>query len=1048
MAVPVKQAIPITFSGGLDTKTDPKQIAATDFLELNNMVFSKGGSLVKRNGFEALGKTINPPPAAIGGYFDFSKVPASLSGVRAISAYNDELLVNDAWNLFSYRGSNGTWDYKGRCTAVDIASDSIISDAKTYQTADMAIDSVNKLRFYAAYAPLYGDLVYTFQDIETGQLVVNKQAIAQIVFPNAPQGQPKVMSYNGINYMFFVVTVAPGVNNQIWYQKFNGSTPVGVPTALITDLNPIRNFDIWQRSDGQMYFAYYSAAGTMKIQIVDTNLVLGATQTFAETPTNGINLFTGSGNLWLTWATATQTKYLVTLLDLSGVVIPSTILDNTAGISDAVNNITGVYDAVNNIAYFFWDSWTKYSVTFVDNTGTAQIFVKAVDGTGAQLYFNRMMGALNIVSKAFLVEQVPHILTSYTYPTFSEIIDPTTFVSTQTLQVPQATTFLLNLYNVDSTMGSAFNQNVVGNIAATIQPNQSAWLKPLQGYLTSVNLSAAGDFEAAIRFNSNYAFETAPTEPYYAPTGVMLAKMQFAGTKPSIEVLGNNSLIGSGQVSMYDSGIVCEQNFHTYPNAVQQTPSTGVGGKMGSATIATLYSYIFVYEWIDNQGQVHRSFPSPVMTPIKAGTAYTFAAGTTNGFVLLNVPMLQVTNKPGTQVVVNIYRTLGNQDIFFLLDSFGTVQNDPQAQTRTFLDTYSDDDIKGNLQLYTTGALGYTAPPAVRYISNYKSRAIVIPAEEKNSFLYSNQTLPNFPVQFTPFFVQNVNSVGGEITAITYMDDKLIIFKSGKVPGPSILFMVGQGPAPSGANNDFGDPIPISVDVGCIEKTSITQSPVGIIFKSNKGIFLLDRSLQATYIGAAVEKYNGNSVVSGRLIPNTTQLRFILDDGTMLMFDYYYNRWATFSTPAAISDCVWQGEHTFITPAGQVYKEKVNSFADGTTPVYMSFKTAWIKLANLQGYQRAYFYYLLGECQSPTELELKTYFDFSSVPMQTNTITPYVGELLTWRVFLAHQRCQAFQISLEEKNGTVNEGFNLSGLNLVAGVKSGFIPQPNVYTVG
>lgn len=1042
MAVPVKQSIPITFTGGLDTKTDPKQIAPTDFLELNNMVFSKGGSLVKRNGFETLGTGINTPVPTV----NFSKVPVSLETAKKVFSYNDELLINDNWNLYSYQGNDGTWNYKGRSTVVDVSSDSIVSDAISYEEADMSLDAVNELRFFSFFDATSSRLFYSFQDSTTGQIIVNKQQISSFPLLVGPAGKPKCVSYNGTNFVFFVAI--NGLAQELWVQQFNGSVAVGTPVAVITNLNATNpNYDIWLRTGtGQMYFAYYTAAGAMTIQIVNQNLTLGASQTFAETPTNGINIFPGFGNIWLAWASATETKYLITQLDLSGVVTPATLIDNTAGISNNVNNITGVYDSLNDRAYFFWDRWTVYS-GFPGYTGTAEIFVNIRDSAGASLYFKRFIGSLNIASKAFLFNSVPHILASYTYPTFSQIINTTTFAATKSLAVPQATTFLLNLYNTDSSMGSANFESVVANIAATIQPNQSAWLKPSSGYLPNVNALQSGIYETAIRFNSNYAFETSPEDPYFAPTGVLLTKLDFINSKPSVEVLGNNALIGSGQVAMYDSGIVCEQNFHIYPNAIEQTPSTGAGGAISVVGNST-YGYIFVYEWIDNQGQVHRSYPSPVMTPIKAGTNYTFAAGTTNGYVTLTVPMLQVTNKPGTQVVVNIYRTLANGDIYYLLGSFGTKANDPSIQTTTYLDSAPDDQIRGNLQLYTTGALGYTAPPAVKFISNFKSRAIIIPAEEKNAFWYSNQTLPNFPVQFTPYFVQNVNSVGGEITATAYMDDKLIIFKSGKVPGPSILFMVGQGPAPSGANNDFGDPLPISIDVGCVEKTSITQSPVGLIFKSNKGIFLLDRSLQTTYIGAAVEKYNDKTVISGQLIPNTTQVRFILNDGTMLMFDYFYKRWATFTTPAAVSDCVWQGEHCFVTSAGQVYKEKPNTFADGITPVYMSFKTAWIKLANLQNYQRAYFYYLLGECQSATQLELKTYFDFAAAAAQTNLITPNVGELLTWRIFLANQRCQAFQISLEEKNGTVGEGFNLSGLNLVAGLKSSFIPQPNAYTVG
>src|ERR1700733_651634 len=49
-----KQPLTFNFSGGLELKTDPKQIPAGKFLELQNSVFNKGGLLQKRNGYQQL----------------------------------------------------------------------------------------------------------------------------------------------------------------------------------------------------------------------------------------------------------------------------------------------------------------------------------------------------------------------------------------------------------------------------------------------------------------------------------------------------------------------------------------------------------------------------------------------------------------------------------------------------------------------------------------------------------------------------------------------------------------------------------------------------------------------------------------------------------------------------------------------------------------------------------------------------------------------------------------------------------------------------------
>src|SRR5580658_2704695 len=46
-----KQSVNISFMEGLDLKSDPYQVKVSNFLALNNMVFTTTGRLTKRNGF-------------------------------------------------------------------------------------------------------------------------------------------------------------------------------------------------------------------------------------------------------------------------------------------------------------------------------------------------------------------------------------------------------------------------------------------------------------------------------------------------------------------------------------------------------------------------------------------------------------------------------------------------------------------------------------------------------------------------------------------------------------------------------------------------------------------------------------------------------------------------------------------------------------------------------------------------------------------------------------------------------------------------------------
>ncbi len=144
-------------------------------------------------------------------------------------------------------------------------------------------------------------------------------------------------------------------------------------------------------------------------------------------------------------------------------------------------------------------------------------------------------------------------------------------------------------------------------------------------------------------------------------------------------------------------------------------------------------------------------------------------------------------------------------------------------------------------------------------------------------------------------------------------------------------------------------------------------------------------------------------------------------------------------------------------------QETPGSYLDGSSPVLLKFTTSWINLAGLQGFERAYFFQLLGEYISPHKLAVSIAYDYAPTPSQTLTISPdnfnelygddplygngspYGGNptLEQWQVFFTTQKCQSFQITIQElfdatKGAPAGAGLTLSGLNLVVGLKKGY----------
>jgi hypothetical protein len=389
--------------------------------------------------------------------------------------------------------------------------------------------------------------------------------------------------------------------------------------------------------------------------------------------------------------------------------------------------------------------------------------------------------------------------------------------------------------------------------------------------------------------------------------------------------------------------------------------------------------------------------------------------------------------------------------------------NVPTSDSVAYTDTLADSSILGNDLIYTTGGVVENIQaPACSSITLYKSRLLLIDAENPDLIWYSKQVIQNTPVEtsdlFTIYLAPTTGSQGstGPLKCLSAMDDKVIGFKK-----DAIYYFTGSGPDNTGANNDFSDPIFITSTVGCENQNSIVFMPQGIMFQSGKGIWLLNRNLETTYIGAPVEEFNDRVVTSAVSIPETNQVRFTLDDRATLVYDYYYDQWSTFYNLPAISSTIFQGMHTYLNSEGQLLQESAGTYVDVSTPVLISFTTGWMNLAGLQGFERAYFFYLLATYISPHKLSVKIAYDYNPSPSQAVLISPtnysgfygdetlYGGGLYggpsdkeQWRVFFEQQKCQAFQLTITEifdsSFGTIpGGGFTMSGLALVVGVKDG-----------
>lgn len=434
----------------------------------------------------------------------------------------------------------------------------------------------------------------------------------------------------------------------------------------------------------------------------------------------------------------------------------------------------------------------------------------------------------------------------------------------------------------------------------------------------------------------------------------------------------------------------------------------------------------------------------------------------------ITVPTLRLTAKTKSPVTIKLFRTQGNLTNFYLISSVtAPTFNDTTIDSVTFTDGTPDASIIGNEILYTTGGVVENiAPPAPMQLGTYEDRMILIPSETPLTLWHSKPILSNAPVEFSDLFTIRINERGGDPTCTFEMDGKLIIFKAA-----DIFYTAGDGPNSAGTGGSFPEPQRINVDAGCTNARSLVLIPDGLMFQSKKGFYLLDRGLNAQYIGMGVEAYNSETVTSATLISSTNQVRFTLASGICLVYDYFFKQWCTFTNHSAVDATVFRNNFCYLNSTGTVMQETPGSYTDNGSFIKLRAVTGWLSFAGLQAFQRVRRLFLLGEYKSAHQLYVQLAYDFNSAFTfsklidVTGTIGPstygsdatygasavYGGAFpnLIDDMHLSQQKCTSMQISIEDIQSTAfGEGLSLSALSFEVGMKKGHAKLPAAQKVG
>lgn len=1019
-----EQSVAFKFAGGIETKMDEKAVPAVRLLGLENGVFHRASSIKKRNGYSLLSTAIDGSVERV-------------TGARRMAARDDELLLFTRNRCYSRPSAGDQWVDAGALIA-PLGRDRGVVHTSTAQTMpDRA--SHNGVTIYA-WEDSRGGVWWTVVD-------ANEHVFREPTQANAGGISPRCLIVGDNLIALYAVPAA----RQICALVINTATPTAdVSEAIvITDLDttsPVYDAVPTAREGSPGLVAWHEYdTNNIRVGYLTAGGVLGS-------PGNGhpsvarltvglvgpiacayVLVDGGDDDRVMVGYVASDAAGYVHVLSGGDVMTP---VGSTLSQENAVMASSDDIQRVGLVA-FGTTAWAVFEENAVETSEHFCVVgsLTAINaGTGlGTVGDEHTILSLGLASRAFVIDE----------DAFAVFVHDTTFFNTYlTLRLSDFAPAGRHL------PGSACGPTRKHVVAVAVEDDVATLVLPYKTRLQSVNNDKFT--ESALRvvtmdFDSEDTHQTA----------------QF----------GRGLYMAAACPQHYAGRLWTEQGFHVGPELIGIASASG-----GALTTDGTYEYVAWYEWTDDLGEVHRGPTSVPQTIVLSGTAVT-----------LTLPTLRVTRKENVRICVARSRA-GDASEMFRVSSLdpttadtanGYIANDPTVNSVSFTDHMSDADLAKEEGVYTVGGILSNDPsPLGSHVAVGKNRLFFTDAQAGNVVRFSKRIATGFGAECAPELMHDIDPLGGDVTALSVMDDVVYVFKAS-----AVFAFNGDGPfedgttAQGGVLAGFSSSQLITSDVGCTDPGSIVLTPHGIMFKSAKGIRLLTRSREILPVGDPVEAYNAQAVRRATVMPDRTAVLFLTDAGVSLYYDYQFNQWSTFTNHEGLDAAVVDNTYHYLRHNDVVFRETPGEHRDGNTRITLALETAWLHLIDyLQGFQRFWKLLLLGTWVSPHQLAVSHRLDYGEAwtpayyldatgdsdepgwitgddanPIGEDPIVgtaygdgdfgegPYGGEApdaYQWRYGI-HESGQAIQFRFEdfEKAGLAGASFELTEMTIVGGIK-------------
>lgn len=1016
---------------------DPKAQPPGTMIRADNCQMDKGRVLKKRQGTTSLAKTI------LGG-------GSIAAGVRLL-ARGTSTMMTDGITAYSYVESLGSWQAIDRPPAWRATKRTLVDATRSVNAVDIAVSGDFVISLFTT-SGITG-LFYKVESLSTGARIVPDTVLLAAGFL-ASIGAPRVLVSGTKAYLF---VSGGGGTVAVWVLDLT-TFAVSSLTNLFTDgTTAPTKYDVVIGTPTAgvptLYVAYELAAGTNRTKVASFTLsTLAPVATATVLGTTDIAIAITFGVL----AQKVSIVYSTTTSGATKVASFPTNLGSTAG-PDNLISLTSEYvfvaenDATNLIV----------GRTSNDGAGGAAdrlttVLCAVAAGHGQVATSERITFGVYAVSQ-------PWSVASRWYASVLTWVHPYSVTSPD--PIAQVSSAVVEIETTASITGA---QDSTHPHVATLE-NYTGWPSP-SSYAAHPAIVGDGRVLLAAAYRNR---EAASYADQPAVGWSMYTLQASTGDTFRSAPLNASSLVASAAPAWNDGDTLMPYSFACAPQILS------VSAAAGGAVVAGVYSYVVTYAWRDAAGVLHRSAPS---FPKKGTTA------TTNLSLVVKVSTSALSAKQRTlaaaqsanPIMLELWRTtIGGTGPHYRLTvepAFGVLFNDVRAADVSFTDVKSDASIADNTtpvialaaqaQLYTdTGELANIPPPAFITNVTHAGRLVGIGPDLRTVWPSKDSKLdptvaPGFNEAFTIAFAKDKS-------ALASLDDRLIVY------GPdSVDIVSGDGPDETGAGG--WDVRAMQTDVGCIEPRSVAVAPMGSLFRSTRGLEMIDRGLNLSWVGADIQDTLAlyPNITSAVLVETEREVRFTCDNGTngiVLAWDYGYGIWFVRKyTDAAdtgiasvrfVDAALINGVYTLLTAGGQVYRETyAHKLDNGSTYVSMDIlltsisaqpgRSGWS--TNNLAWQRIKDLTLMGTSVANHDLEVSFALDYSTSfsdvkHFVAGSQATAIGPLEKCRSTLKTQKCQAVQIRIRDLTPTnpgtwpvgTGDGPMIEALALRVGAKDG-----------